>query len=81
MESFVRVRTRPHSYSSVTYRSSYRSTPERALPRYLRFYNQERTPTMQNSLAWARSKKQARQESNLQPPVLETGALPIELRT
>ena len=24
---------------------------------------------------------QARQESNLQPPVLETGALPIELRT
>src|SRR6267378_593907 len=25
--------------------------------------------------------KQARQESNLQPPVLETGALPIELRT
>jgi hypothetical protein len=27
------------------------------------------------------STKQARQESNLQPPVLETGALPIELRT
>ena len=26
-------------------------------------------------------RKQARQESNLQPPVLETGALPIELRT
>src|SRR6478609_7322972 len=25
--------------------------------------------------------QQARQESNLQPPVLETGALPIELRT
>ena len=25
--------------------------------------------------------EQARQESNLQPPVLETGALPIELRT
>jgi hypothetical protein len=25
--------------------------------------------------------KHARQESNLQPPVLETGALPIELRT
>ena len=25
--------------------------------------------------------RQARQESNLQPPVLETGALPIELRT
>ncbi len=24
--------------------------------------------------------KQARQDSNLQPPVLETGALPIELR-
>ena len=24
---------------------------------------------------------QARQDSNLQPPVLETGALPIELRT
>src|SRR5215218_4169844 len=27
------------------------------------------------------SAQQARQESNLQPPVLETGALPIELRT
>ena len=27
------------------------------------------------------SQRQARQESNLQPPVLETGALPIELRT
>ena len=26
-------------------------------------------------------RQQARQESNLQPPVLETGALPIELRT
>ena len=25
--------------------------------------------------------KQARQDLNLQPPVLETGALPIELRT
>ena len=25
--------------------------------------------------------QQARQDSNLQPPVLETGALPIELRT
>jgi hypothetical protein len=25
--------------------------------------------------------KQARRESNPQPPVLETGALPIELRT
>ena len=24
---------------------------------------------------------QARQDSNLQPPVLETGALPLELRT
>ena len=30
-----------------------------------------------NSLSYL----QARQESNLQPPVLETGALPIELRT
>ncbi len=29
---------------------------------------------------WSRP-EQARQESNLQPPVLETGALPIELRT
>ena len=25
--------------------------------------------------------EQARQDSNLQPPVLETGALPLELRT
>jgi hypothetical protein len=25
--------------------------------------------------------QQARQDSNLQPPVLETGALPLELRT
>ncbi len=29
----------------------------------------------------AATTQQARQESNLQPPVLETGALPIELRT
>src|SRR6476659_1336907 len=29
----------------------------------------------------SRTDPQARQESNLQPPVLETGALPIELRT
>ena len=31
----------------------------------------------------ARSRRlsQARQDSNLQPPVLETGALPVELRT
>ena len=29
----------------------------------------------------AATSQQARQESNLQPPVLETGALPIELRT
>ena len=27
------------------------------------------------------STQQARQDSNLQPPVLETGALPLELRT
>jgi hypothetical protein len=27
------------------------------------------------------SHQQARQDSNLQPPVLETGALPLELRT
>ncbi len=34
-------------------------------------------------VAWHRQRgfEQARQESNLQPPVLETGALPIELRT
>jgi hypothetical protein len=31
--------------------------------------------------AHAPLERQARQESNLQPPVLETGALPIELRT
>jgi hypothetical protein len=28
----------------------------------------------------ARNGKQGRQDSNLQPPVLETGALPVELR-
>jgi hypothetical protein len=27
-----------------------------------------------------RASKQGRQDSNLQPPVLETGALPVELR-
>src|SRR5690625_2676186 len=30
---------------------------------------------------WRRIVKQARRDSNPQPPVLETGALPIELRT
>jgi len=32
------------------------------------------------NLELAMDRKQGRQESNLQPPVLETGALPIELR-
>ena len=38
-------------------------------------------PAARQRAAGQRIGKQARQESNLQPPVLETGALPIELRT
>ena len=37
-------------------------------------------PGVQRAATMSRP-EQARQESNLQPPVLETGALPIELRT
>ena len=44
-------------------------------------------PQSDNARAWINdyhppphASRQARQESNLQPPVLETGALPIELR-
>src|SRR4029077_14435577 len=43
-----------------------------------------RTPVAgagKKSRCMKRRRKQARQESNLQPPGLETGALPIELRT
>ena len=36
---------------------------------------------LRKKIATRISTPQARQESNLQPPVLETGALPIELRT
>src|SRR5439155_26432493 len=38
------------------------------------------SPGLKEPHHWVRL-LQARQESNLQPPVLETGALPIELRT